>query len=153
MVNTWSAPFVHGALVSRILDAYLGYEPRDWVGKRASVRSEPRPSGTPRTARRSARRKKAPPPLPLASYAGRYEESLFGPVIVRAERTGLTLQMGRGQIADLESRGENGFVLRWRDPLYRENFGAPVYFKGSGRSIDTLDTTINRDALTATRKR
>jgi len=32
-VNTWSAPFVHGALVMRILDTYLGYEPRDWVGE------------------------------------------------------------------------------------------------------------------------
>jgi CubicO group peptidase (beta-lactamase class C family) len=153
MVNTWSAPFVHGALVSRILDAYLGYEPRDWVGE-ARERAK-RAEAVQDSAYREedARRKKAPPPLPLASYAGRYEESLFGPVIVRAERTGLTLQMGRGQIADLESRGENEFVLRWRDPLYRENFGAPVYFKGSGRSIDTLDATINRDAFTATRKR
>jgi CubicO group peptidase (beta-lactamase class C family) len=33
LVNTWSAPLVHGALINRIVDTYLGYEPRDWAAE------------------------------------------------------------------------------------------------------------------------
>ena len=109
LVNTWSAPFVHGALLSRILDAYLGYEPRDWVAE-ARERAAEMTRAQDSTAREmKAMRSSAPPPLPLAAYAGRYDHPLFGPVFVRREPSGLTLQMGNGQVADLEFHGENTF--------------------------------------------
>src|SRR5213078_3774157 len=153
LVNTWSAPFVHGALVMRILDTYLGYEPRDWVGEaheRAKRAAAARDSVSPV---REAQRPAAPPPLPLAAYAGRFENALFGPVLVRVQGSALTFQMDRGQVAELDYDGENAFALRWRDPLYREHFGSLVHFEGSGHSIDQLSTTINHDTFTATRVR
>lgn len=91
-----------------------------------------------------------PPSLPLSSYAGRYDEPLFGPLVIRAQPSGLTIQMGEGQIADLEYHGGNAFFVRWRDPLYRENFGTHVYFEEAGAdSVARLRTRINRDEFTA----
>jgi CubicO group peptidase (beta-lactamase class C family)/imidazolonepropionase-like amidohydrolase len=151
VVNTWSAPFVHGALVNRILDTYLGYEPRDWAAEALA-----RVPGMRRAEDSAARvmndmRSTTPPPLPLERYAGRYDDPLFGPILVRVEGTGLTFQMGAGQVADLEFHGGNAFLTRWRDPLYRENFGSHVYFEGEGDTIARLRTRINRDEFTASR--
>jgi CubicO group peptidase (beta-lactamase class C family) len=148
LVNTWSAPFVHAALINRILDTYLGYPPRDWAGEAlarvpAMVRAQDSA-----TRVMEAMRTSAPPPLPLATYAGRYDHPLFGPVFVRVEGSGLTFQMGEGQKADLELHGE-AFYLRWRDPLFRENFGAHVTFEAAGDSILSLRTRINRDEFSA----
>ena len=151
VVNTWSAPFVHAALVNRILDTYLGYEPRDWAAEALA-----RVPGMLRAEDSAARvmndmRSAAPPPLPVERYAGRYDNPLFGPIIVRVERTGLTLQMGTGQVADLEFHEGNAFLTRWRDPLFRKNFGSHVNFEGEGDTIARLRTRINRDEFTATR--
>ena len=151
LVNTWSAPSIHTALLSRILDTYLGYEPRDWAGEALARRP-----GLERARDSAARvmdemKSASPPPLPLDRYAGRYDEPLFGPVFVRLEQSGLTLQMGAGQVADLEYHGGNAFLTRWRDPLYRELFGSHVEFEGEGDGIARLRTQINRDEFTATR--
>lgn len=151
LVNTWSAPFVHAALANRILDTYLGYEPRDWAGE--AFARVPRMLSARDSAQRAmvAMRSATPPPLPLVRYAGRYDNALFGPIWVRAESSGLTLQMGDGQIADLEYHGGDAFYTRWRDPLYRENFGTHVNFTAAGDSVTGFTVRINRDEFTASR--
>ncbi len=148
LVNTWSAPFVHAALVNRIFDTYLGYPPRDWAGE--ALANVPRMVRAQDSAARvmEAMRSTVPPPLALATYAGRYEHPLFGPVFVRGERSGLTLQMGEGQTADLENHGD-AFYLKWRDPLFRENYGSHLTFEVAGDSIVSFRTRINRDEFTA----
>jgi hypothetical protein len=153
LVNTWSAPLVHNALVSRILDTYLGYAPRDWSGE--GLLRVPSVIRAQDSAARviQAMRSTAPPPRPLERYTGRYDHPLFGPVIIRAEPSGLTLQMGEGQVADLELHGEETFFVRWRDPLYREYYGTHVYFEAAGDSVVSLRIRINRDEFTATRVR
>jgi CubicO group peptidase (beta-lactamase class C family) len=151
LVNTWSAPLIHGALVNRILDAYLGYEPRDWAGEVLARVPQMIRAQDSATRAMEAMKNAAPPPLPLAAYAGRYEQPLFGPVFVRLEQSGLTLQMGNGQAADLEYHGGNAFFVRWRDPLFRENFGTHVEFTAVGDSIASLTTRINRDEFKGTK--
>jgi CubicO group peptidase (beta-lactamase class C family) len=151
MVNTWSAPFVHGALVNRILDAYLGAAPRDWSADalaRVPAMLQARDSAARAMV---AMRSPTPPPLALDAYAGRYDHPLFGPVFLRVEGSGLTLQMGDGQVADLEYHGANAFWVRWRDLLFRENYGTHVFFEGAGASISSLRVRINRDEFTAQR--
>jgi hypothetical protein len=96
-----------------------------------------------------AMRSSAPPPAPLTAYAGRYDNPLFGPVWVRLAESGLTLQMGEGQIADLEYHGGSNFYVVWRDPLYREFYGTHVTFTMTGDSVVSLSTTMNRDSFTA----
>ncbi|HWL39784.1 MAG TPA: serine hydrolase [Gemmatimonadaceae bacterium] len=151
LVNTWSAPFVHAALVNRILDTYLGVEPHDWAGEAlaripATIRA--RDSAT----RVMDEMKSAQPPrFAPRAYAGRYDNLLFGPVWVRADSSRLTFQMGEGQIADLEFHGGDTFFLRWRDALFGEYYGAHVNFAASGDSITGFSVRINRDEFTATK--
>ena len=153
LVNTWSAPFVHGALLYRIMDACLGYAPRDWISETRRRQVEMARAQDSTASEVDAMRSRERPPLPLAAFAGRYDEPLFGPVFVRVERSGLTFQMGAGQLADLEYQGGRTFYLRWRDPLFREYYGTQVTFEGPGDAIDAFRTRINRDEFRATRSR
>lgn len=90
-----------------------------------------------------------PPPLPLARYAGRYDQPLFGPEVIRLSPTGLELQMGDGQVAELDYHGDDDFYARWRDPLFREVYGTHITFIRAGDSVTSLHTRINRDEFTA----
>jgi CubicO group peptidase (beta-lactamase class C family)/ketosteroid isomerase-like protein len=149
LVNTWSAPNVHLALVNRIMDTYLGFAPRDWAGE-ALARLPAQDRARQANARALvAMRVSAPPPMPLDAYAGRYEHPVFGPVWIRREGSGLTFQMGEGEIADLEYHGANTFYLVWRRPLFRENYGTHVSFTGSADSVVALTALLNRDQFTA----
>jgi len=150
LVNTWSVPLIHAAIVNRILDTYLGYEPRDWAGETLARIPAQRAAADSAARAMIAMRSASPPPLPLASYAGRYDSPLHGPIWIRVESTGLTLQMGEGQIADLEYHG-GAFFVSWRDPLYRENYGTHVQFTVSGDSVTGLSMRVNRDDIVASR--
>ncbi|HEX8692227.1 MAG TPA: serine hydrolase [Longimicrobium sp.] len=151
LVNTSSAgatqvPF---ALVNRIADTYLGYEPRDWAGEAFARRPNADSLREVNERAMRAMRASAPPRLPLAAYAGRYDHPLFGPVHVRVAGSALTLQMGQGRLADLESHGNDAFYVQWRDPSMRETFGAHVVFATSGDSALALSTVIGRDQFMA----
>ena len=50
--------------------------------------------------------------------------------------------MGDGQIADLEFHGGDAFYTRWRDPLFRENFGTHVNFTAAGDSVTGFSVRI-----------
>jgi CubicO group peptidase (beta-lactamase class C family) len=151
LVNTWSAPLIHAAIVNRTLDTYLGYESRDWAAE--MLARVPAQLAARDSAVRAMEEMKstAPPPLPLASYAARYDSPLYGPIWVRVESAGLTLRMGEGQVADLEYHGGNAFFTRWRDPLFAENFGTHAEFAIEGDRVTGLTMTPNRERITASR--
>ena len=151
LVNTWSAPDVHAALVNRIADTYLGYPARDWAGE-AFARVPQQDSARAMNERAMiAMRTTVPPRLPLVAYAGRYDHAVFGPVWIRpgAGGGGLTLQMGEGQIADLEYHGADAFRVAWRDPFVRESYGTHAAFTPSGDSVAALTMLVRGDQLTA----
>lgn len=153
LVNTWGAPFVHGALVSRIIDTYLGLEPRDWSAE--ALARVPRMREAEEEARRHLAEGVVPgslPPRPLPAYAGTYIDSLFGEVRVREEGAGLALQMGEGQQADLVHVRGDTFVVRWRDELLREVFSTHMEFQGDGDGcVARLQMRLNRDFIAAAR--
>ena len=149
LVNTWSAPNVHGALINRIADAYLGFEPRDWAREgfwRVTAQNNSSPA---LDSVMAAMRSSAPSRLPLSAFAGRYDHPVFGPIWIRSESTGLTLQMGDGRVADLEYHGNDAFYVLWRDPFFREYYGTHVAFGVTGDSVASFTTTLNRDVFTA----
>ena len=153
VVNTWSVPLIHGAVVNRILDTYLGYPLRDWAGEALARVPAVRAAEDSVAGVIAAMKTDAPPPLPLRAYAGRYDEPLYGPVLVRSGPGGLTLQMGEGELADLEYHGTAGFYVRWRDPFVRENWVSHVRFEALGDSVVSLSTRIGRDQFTAQKSR
>jgi len=149
MVNTWSAPNVHFALVNRIADAFLGYPPRDWA---AEMFARIPNSDSARIANQramDAMRSPTPHRLPLAAFAGNYEHPVFGPILIRQAPSGLTLQMGDGRLADLEYHGGDTFYVVWRDPFIREYYSTHITFSMSGDSVVALSTTLNRDQFVA----
>ena len=153
VVNTWSVPLIHAALANRIMDTYLGYPPRDWAGETLARVPAVRAAEDSVARVITAMKTDTPPPLPLRTYAGRYDEPLYGPVLVRSEPGGLTLQLGEGETADLEYHGTAGFYVRWRDPFVRDYWGTHVMFEARGDSVVSLSTRIGRDAFTAQRSR
>jgi CubicO group peptidase (beta-lactamase class C family) len=154
MLNTWAAPGLHGALVSRILDFYLGAPPRDWSGEaleryRGSLERE-RAS---RKAVAASRAVASRAGRPLADYVGTYDAKWLGDVHVRLAGESLTLQVAEGAIADLAHAAHDAFHLTWRDPVFREYFyGTQAVFAGDSERIVRLSLLLNRDAIDATRR-
>jgi CubicO group peptidase (beta-lactamase class C family) len=156
LVNTWAAPFVHGALVNYLLDAYLGEPPHDWsaegLARVAGILADERKQ---REETMKGVGAASAPARPLAAYAGTYDDCLYGPIHVRAGGGdgGLELQMGGGQTADLLPAGGDTFVVRWRDPFYRETRLTRVTFNpGAEGTPAHLAMDIGRDAIRAVRK-
>jgi CubicO group peptidase (beta-lactamase class C family) len=153
VVNTWSAPMIHLALVNRVMDYYLGFEARDWAGE--ALARIPRGVAAQDSAVRALMggATQGAPPRPLEAYAGNYEESLFGPIVVRRDGPRLTLQMGEGRLADLVYHHGESFLVCWRDPFFREFYLTMADFApepgGPGFTVHML---LNRDHITAVRR-
>ena len=154
VVNTWAAPLVHGAIVNRIIDSYLGYESRDWAAEGFPRQAQEwAAQDSAARAMETMRKTAPPPPLPLEKYTGRYDHPVFGPLFVRLSRDSLTLQQGEGQVADLEYHGGDAFYTRWRDPFFREYFGTHAVFPVTGGTVDSFRIRLNRDEFTAIKSR
>ncbi|HEX9942155.1 MAG TPA: serine hydrolase [Thermoanaerobaculia bacterium] len=151
LVNTWAAPVVHGTLASYLLDVYLGYPFRDWsaeaLARLPKIREAEQKE---REKLLEGMRPSSKPPRPLVAYAGQYEGCLYGPIVVRLEGKDLTLQMGEGQKADLLHHHDDTFLVRWRDPLYREDRSILVSFEGEERP-KKLTMQLRRDHIEAER--
>lgn len=149
IVNTWAAGRIEGAIASRVIDTYLGYPARDWVGE-TLTRIPDAVRAHDSAARAMAAMKSAgAPPLRLDAYAGRYDHPGYGPFVVRLAGSRLSLQWGGGQAGDLEYHGGNAFHVQWRDPFFREFFPTHVYFDGTGALVTSLRMQINREEFRA----
>jgi CubicO group peptidase (beta-lactamase class C family) len=152
--NTWTAPTLHGALASRILDDLLGFPPRDWAGE--SLAGYKRGFERDRQAQAEVEKARVPntsPSRPLEAYAGTYADPLYGELTVRREGEALTLQFARGEMADLTHWQNDTFRVTWREPVYRENFSTFAAFSIDPRGVvKRLEMRLNRDDVTALRQ-
>ena len=155
MLNTWGAGQLHTLLMNRALDEYLGYPPRDYSGealpRKAAIRDGyDYAANVQRLA--ATRVSGTAPSHPLAAYAGVYVDSLYGPQTVAIENGGLTLRIGRGEVADLSHWHYDTFLATWRDPLFREVYVALLTFSaGADGRVTRLTGQINRDVIRAER--
>jgi CubicO group peptidase (beta-lactamase class C family) len=129
LLNSWIAPYHHGAIASRILDHYLGAEPQDWAGDYLTVYKEELQAEEKEKQRLERLRKAdAKPSLPLAKYAGRYENETYGPIVISQTANGLRWKIAKGSEADLAPWQLDSFVVRWLDPVFRETRQTYVAF-------------------------
>lgn len=153
LVNSWIAPTLHGAIVSRVFDTLLGLEPRDFSGEALpGVRAQRarEEEGRRWVAEQIATRRD--PAHPLAAYAGVYEDSLYGPIRVWLEQGKLAMQLARGEIADLTPHGGDSLFVNWRDPVFREMVATHVTFvPDAGGRMTNLIMPVARDTVTAVR--
>lgn len=153
MMNTWGAGLLHGLLLDRVLDEYLGFPPEDPSGRALPRRQAIRNAD--RQAWDELARTRIPGTSPshlLAAYAGVYLDSLYGRQTVALEGGHLTMRMGAGEVADLSHWHYDTFLATWRDPVLREEYPVLVTFSsGANGRVNRLTAQINRDLVRSTR--
>lgn len=108
----------HTALPWWILDRYLGAPQTDWVAAFAAATRAGEENARQVEARAAAGRvANTRPSLPLARYAGTYDDPMYGAAGITQEDGRLVLRFGRSPafVADLEHWHFDTFVARWRD--------------------------------------
>ncbi|GMV04716.1 MAG: hypothetical protein AMXMBFR53_09960 [Gemmatimonadota bacterium] len=137
------------ALVYRVLDAYLGGEPRDWAGEALAGWRESRVAFE---ARQDAFEKGkvagTRPSLALERYAGTYGGDLYGDATVTLEDGHLVLRLlpNPDLVADLEHLHYDTFLLRWRENLAWFGKGAATFLlDGAGNAAEVKLDVPNDD--------
>lgn len=147
LINSWTGLTLHGAIVNRVMDHYLGAAPRDWAGEQLARNPAPNTSGPMQMQDRTKLARAA------TAYAGEYADGLYGPIHVQSTSAGLTLQMNRGEVADVYPLAGDTLHVHWRDPLFGEMFSTSIIFKidQTGRAM-SLWMPLARDTVTAVRR-
>lgn len=120
------------ALVMHVFDAVLGPPERDWSREvRERYQAEEEEERTQEKTLEASRQTGTRPALPLARYAGRYEERAYGEVEVTPEGDGLVLRIPGAQVADLAHWHHDVFRMRLRGPMAYPRF-ATFVIDGAG---------------------
>lgn len=138
------------ALVYRVLDAYLGGEPRDWSGeglpgwKKSRVAFEAR-----QAAFESAKVVGTSPSLALSAYEGTYGGDLYGDATVTVEEGRLVLRLlpNPDLVADLEHLHYDTFLIRWRENLAWFGKGAATFVLDAAGSAAEMKLDVPNDDL------
>jgi CubicO group peptidase (beta-lactamase class C family) len=108
---------LQNALAFRVLDAFLGAPPNDWATAYhdADVAEEREAAEVERRAS-TARDSTSRPSLPLARYAARYTDPMYGDATIADEHGTLVLRLVHSPafVADLVHFQYDTFVARWR---------------------------------------
>jgi len=106
------------AIANHIIDHYMKTPATDWIGGFRSL-TEQRLAQAKEVekAQGGARNADSKPSLPLAKYAGRYNDAWYGDATIALEEGKLVLRFSRtpGLVGDLEHWQYDTFVARWRD--------------------------------------
>jgi len=105
---------VRHALMYAVFDRHLGGTQRDWSAEMKVMYDSLGAAGEARRAKLEAERVQGTSPsLPLASYAGRYTDPLFGELVVTSTPDGLKADLGPGRPGTLEHWSYDTFRLRF----------------------------------------
>ena len=153
LINSWRAPILHGGIAGRVLDHYLGLPTPIDSGAALKSDSAARRRAHDNWLRFLATRDSVPRALkPVQDYAGVYDDTLHGAITIRPGGKLLTLQIGRGEIADLERWNGDSLFVRWRNPVYREDYPTlAIFSRDPSGAISKFTMQLNRDRITAIR--
>ncbi|MEJ2206959.1 MAG: serine hydrolase [Gemmatimonadota bacterium] len=138
------------ALIYRVLDAYLGGEPRDWSGELLPgwIASRERFHGRQDRAEQG-RVPGTRPSLDLSAYAGTYGGPMYGDATVTLEDGHLVLRLlpNPDLVADLEHLHFDTFVLRWRTELAWFGKGTAQFLLDADGSVGEMKLDVPNDDL------
>ena len=116
MANSDQAGSLLAGLQYRVFDAFTGGARRDWSADLlADLRKGREREARDSVKQDSARVRGTQPSHPLAQFAGRFVDSLYGEMSVREEGGHLVLRFGDWATADLEHWHYDTFRAVWRD--------------------------------------
>ncbi len=130
------------AITLRAEDFFLGAPEIDYAARFAALRDSAVARSRRDTQRAAAVRDSASgPSLPLARYAGRYEDAWYGDVTITADgpNEGLVMRFGHTPqlVGDMVHWQHDSFLVRWRDRELRADAYATFALNPDG-SIDQL---------------
>jgi hypothetical protein len=105
------------SILYHVLDHYLQLPATDWIGAFQGVQAqEEKEAAETMKKAESARAADSKPSLPLAKYAGTYNDAWYGPITVRWENGGLVMSFDRtpGMVGDLQHWQYDTFKAHWR---------------------------------------
>lgn len=113
------------AIVNHIFDSYLNLQPTDWIAAYKTARAETMDKAHAAEKKQAAERAaNSKPSLPLASYAGTYEDPWYGKAVIAEEGGKLVLHMTRTpkMIGELEHWHYDTFKVVFRDKTIPDAF-------------------------------
>lgn len=128
------------AITLKAIDFYLGAPDIDYAARFAALRDTSRAQlARQSTAVRAARDSTSGPSLPLAKFAGRYEDAWYGDVTLAVEGGHLVMRFGHTPqlVADMVHWQHDSFLVRWRDRELRADAYATFSLNPDG-TIDVL---------------
>ena len=106
------------SIALRIADHYLGAPPVDWIDAYEKVMARLKNSTAAAEGKTaSARNAASKPSLPLAKYAGTYEDAWYGDIVVAQEGEKLVMRFSHTPdlVGDMEHWQYDTFAVRWRN--------------------------------------
>jgi len=108
----------YNSVIYAVLDQAMGVPPTDWAQAYLKVK-ERGIAGTAEALKKAAAKRDASarPSLPLADYAGVYEDAWYGPISIALEGGKLVMNFTKtpAMVGDMEHWSRETFVVRWRD--------------------------------------
>ena len=108
----------YNSVIYAVLDHAMGVPATDWAQAYLKVRERGN-MGTAEALKKAAAKRDAAarPSLPLADYAGTYEDAWYGPISIAFEGGKLVMSFTKtpGMVGDMEHWSRETFVVRWRD--------------------------------------
>jgi len=141
VILTNSMTDIASALVYRVLDVYLGGEPRDWSTEGLVRWRESR--ATFEARQESVVNSRVPgtrPSLALERYAGTYGGPMYGDGSVALESGHLVLRLlpNADLVADLEHLHYDTFIIRWRKQLAWFGVGTANFVLDAAGNVEEL---------------
>lgn len=106
------------AITYHILDAFLGGQQHDWLAAYVAYGKHKAEEADESWQKHvAARDKNSKPSLPLADYAGVYQDPWYGKVKLRMDDGHLVMQFShtKALLGDLEHWQHDSFIVRWRN--------------------------------------
>jgi CubicO group peptidase (beta-lactamase class C family) len=132
--------YAYHAITLHAIDAFLGITPPDYLGYYAGLRDTARAQLAQASRRAAAARDSmSGPSLPLAKYAGKYQDAWYGDVDITMEGSGLVMRFSHTPqlVGDMRHWQHDSFLVRWRDRELRADAFATFALNPDG-SIDQL---------------
>ncbi len=123
LTNQQSA--LYDAVTWRILDAYLGAPPTDWiVAYKQVVSVTDNSADSAMKARDASRDSTSGPSLSLGKYAGTWRDAMLGDAVIAEESGQLVMRLSRNPafVGDLKHYQHDTFKVIWRDRRLADAF-------------------------------